>query len=211
MTYRDILNALNTVTWCNLTEEEKIDYFQSLENYMAMESNRESCKVNGKFLYTGDEGVILGVYNPVTREIDINVSQFDEYSLYGKDPSRLTQACLHEGRHALQHQVAAGKINYQDKKIADEWKHNLEEGNYISYRRNPRAYYNQPVERDAREFAENRYAALIFEKENMKNSENKIMDMGEASNIFADQMEPTNSQAADYQSYGNNEYVGQRM
>ena len=84
MTYRDILNALNTDTWCNLTEEEKIDYFQSLENYMAMESNRESCKVNGKFLYTGDEGVILGVYNPATREIDINVSQFDEYSLYGK-------------------------------------------------------------------------------------------------------------------------------
>lgn len=34
MTYRDILNALNTDTWCNLTEEEKIDYFQSLENYM---------------------------------------------------------------------------------------------------------------------------------------------------------------------------------
>lgn len=50
MTYRDILNALNTDTWCNLTEEEKIDYFQSLENYMAMESNRESCKVNGMFL-----------------------------------------------------------------------------------------------------------------------------------------------------------------
>ena len=49
MTYRDILNALNTDTWCNLTEEEKIDYFQSLENHMAMESNRESCKVNGKF------------------------------------------------------------------------------------------------------------------------------------------------------------------
>lgn len=28
MTYRDILNALNTDTWCNLTEEEKIDYFR---------------------------------------------------------------------------------------------------------------------------------------------------------------------------------------
>lgn len=60
--------------------------------------------------------------------------------------------------------IAAGKINYPDKKIADEWKHNLEEGNYISYRRNPRAYYNQPVERDAREFAETRYAATDFRK-----------------------------------------------
>lgn len=28
MTYRDILNALNTDTWCNLTEEEKLIIFR---------------------------------------------------------------------------------------------------------------------------------------------------------------------------------------
>lgn len=211
MTYKEILNTLNPDVWRSLTEEEKLDYFQSLENCMAVESNRENCKVNGKFLYTGEEGVVLGAYNPETREIDINVSQFDEYSLYGKEPDRLTQTCLHEGRHALQHQVAEGKVEYSDSEVAEEWKRNLEEGNYISYRRNPKAYFNQPVERDAREFAETRYKALLDEKENMEISQGKNVDINEASIVFAEQMETGHDQAADYQSVGNGEHIGQRM
>lgn len=211
MTYRELLNCLNKDVWHSLSEEEKLDYFQSLENYMAMEGNRESCKVNGKFLYTGEEGIVLGAYNPETREIDINVSQFDEYSLYGKDPGRLTKTCLHEGRHALQKQVAEGKVTYPDPEIAKEWMNNLEEGNYISYKRNPKAYYNQPVERDAREFAEARYAALLEEKEALENSQEDIVDIREASDVFAEQIESSQKYAADYQSMGNNEHVGQRM
>lgn len=211
MTYREMLNTLNVDVWNHLTENEKLDYFQSLENYMAMESNRESCKVNGRFLYTGEEGIVLGTYNPETREIDINVSQFDSCALYGKEPSRLTQTCLHEGRHALQHQVAEGKVNYPDQKTAEEWKHNLEEGNYISYKRNPKAYYNQPVERDAREFAETRYAALLAEKEKMEISQGDSVDINEAAKVFSNQMGSDQNLAADYQSIGNGEHAGQRM
>lgn len=66
MTYKEILNTLNPEVWRSLSDDEKIDYFQSIENCMAMESNRDNCKVNGKFLYTGEEGVVLGVYNPET-------------------------------------------------------------------------------------------------------------------------------------------------
>ena len=211
MTYREMLNTLNADVWNNLTENEKLDYFQSLENYMAMESNRESCKVNGRFLYTGEEGIVLGAYNPETREIDINVSQFDSYALYGQEPSRLTQTCLHEGRHAWQHQVAEGMVDYPDQKTAEEWKHNLEEGNYISYKRNPKAYYQQPVERDAREFAESRYAALLAEKETMENSMGDSVDINEAAQVFASQMENNSELVADFQSVGNSEHVGQRM
>ena len=80
MNYKELLDSLNTDTWRSLSEEEKLDFFQSLENYMAMENNRNNCKVNGKFLYTGEEGIVLGAYNPETREIDFNVTQFDEYS-----------------------------------------------------------------------------------------------------------------------------------
>lgn len=211
VTYKEILNTLNPEVWRSLSDEEKIDYFQSLENCMAMESNRDNCKVNGKFLYTGKEGVVLGAYNPETREIDINVSQFDESSLYGKEPSRLTQTCLHEGRHALQHQVAEGKVKYIDSEVAEEWRNNLEEGNYISYKRNPKAYYNQPVERDAREFAETRYEALLVEKTNMEISQDDSVDIKEAAMVFSNQMESDQNMVADYQSIGNGEYVGQRM
>lgn len=211
MTYKEILNTLNPEVWRGLSDDEKIDYFQSLENCMAMENNRENCKVNGKFLYTGEEGVVLGAYNPKTREIDINVSQFDEYSLYGKEPSRLTQTCLHEGRHALQHQVAERKVKYPDSEVAEEWQHNLEEGNYISYKRNPKAYYNQPVERDAREFAETRYEALLAEKANMEISQDDSVDIEEVAKVFSNQMESDQTLAADYQSIGNGEHAAQRM
>lgn len=211
VTYKEILNTLNPEVWRGLSDDEKIDYFQSLENCMAMENNRENCKVNGKFLYTGEEGVVLGAYNPKTREIDINVSQFDEYSLYGKEPSRLTQTCLHEGRHALQHQVAEGKVKYPDSEVAEKWQHNLEEGNYISYKRNPKAYYNQPVERDAREFAETRYEALLAEKANMEISQDDSVDIEEVAKVFSNQMESDQTLAADYQSIGNGEHAAQRM
>lgn len=211
VTYKEILNTLNPEVWRGLSDDEKIDYFQSLENCMAMENNRENCKVNGKFLYTGEEGVVLGAYNPKTREIDINVSQFDEYSLYGKEPSRLTKTCLHEGRHALQHQVAKGNVKYPDSEVAEKWQHNLEEGNYISYKRNPKAYYNQPVERDAREFAETRYEALLAEKANMEISQDDSVDIEEAAKVFSNQMESDQTLAADYQSIGNGEHTGQRM
>lgn len=211
VTYKEILNTLNPEVWRGLSDDEKIDYFQSLENCMAMENNRENCKVNGKFLYTGEEGVVLGAYNPKTREIDINVSQFDEYSLYGKEPSRLTQTCLHEGRHALQHQVAERKVKYPDSEVAEEWQHNLEEGNYISYKRNPKAYYNQPVERDAREFAETRYEALLAEKANMEISQDDSVDIEEVAKVFSNQMESDQTLAADYQSIGNGEHAAQRM
>lgn len=211
VTYKEILNTLNPEVWRGLSDDEKIDYFQSLENCMAMENNRENCKVNGKFLYTGEEGVVLGAYNPKTREIDINVSQFDEYSLYGKEPRRLTQTCLHEGRHALQHQVAEGKVKYPDSEVAEEWQHNLEEENYISYKRNPKAYYNQPVERDAREFAETRYEALLAEKANMEISQDDSVDIEEVAKVFSNQMESDQTLAADYQSIGNGEHAAQRM
>lgn len=211
MTYKEILNSLNIDRWHSLSEDEKMDFFQSLENYMAMESHRMSCKVNGRFLYTGDEGVVLGVYNPERGEIDINVSQFDEYSLYGKEPDRLVQTCLHEGRHAMQHQVAKGEINFSDRELANEWKHNLKDGNYISYKKNPKAYYNQPVERDAREFAKLRYAALLGEKEQMEKTQEENVDIREVSNVFSEQMESGYEIAADYQSIGNKNQFRQKI
>lgn len=202
MTYEKILESLDAKNWHSLTEDEKIDFFQSLECYMAVENNRQTCTVNGKFLYTGEEGVVLGQYSPERGEIDINVSQFDEYSLYGKTPDRLVQTCLHEGRHALQHQVAEGLVEYPNKELAEEWKLNLEEGNYISYEDNPRGYYNQPVERDARSFAEQRYKELLEEKEqySLEKNESAIIELDAASKIFDSQMESIEKNAANYVS-----------
>ena len=60
---------------------------------------------------------------------------------------------FHEGRHAFQH-AAINNPNFYSisRQQALLWEHNIH--NYISYERNPYRYYNQPIEMDAREFAE---------------------------------------------------------
>ena len=88
-----------------------------------------------------------------------------EAGRYGKDSEAIVTACLHEGRHAYQHQVADGIVLHDNQAEADAWKENLSEGNYISFRENPRAYYNQPVEVDARRFAEAMYAEIVAERQ----------------------------------------------
>ena len=163
MTY-DQSVLLTGSQWTELSEERKLEVLQTLENHSAFESGRLSCPVVGKFLYTGTDGVVLGTYDPQNQVIYVNNSQFASDSKYGKDSEAIVTACLHEGRHAYQHQVADGIIAHDNQAEANAWKENLAEGNYISFRENPRAYYNQPVEVDARRFAEEKYAEIVAER-----------------------------------------------
>ena len=153
MTYEQSV-LLTGSQWTELSEERKLEVLQTIENHSAFESGRLSCPVVGKFLYTGTDGVVLGTYDPKNQVIYVNSSQFASDTRYGKDSEAIVTACLHEGRHAYQHQVADGIVLHDNQAEADAWKENLSEGNYISFRENPRAYYNQPVEVDARRFAE---------------------------------------------------------
>lgn len=151
--------------WTELSEERKLEVLQTIENHSAFEAGRFSCPVVGKFLYTGTDGVVLGTYDPKNQVIYVNSSQFASDSRYGKDSEAIVTACLHEGRHAYQHQVTDGTVLHDNQAEANAWKENLAEGNYISFRDNPRAYYNQPVEVDARRFAEEKYSEIIAERQ----------------------------------------------
>lgn len=198
MTYDESLLLIGD-SWNTLNDKEKIEVLQAIENHMAYESNRISSPVEGRFLYTGNDGVVLGSYDPSNGHIYINTSQFDSESLYGKDSSTLITTCLHEGRHAYQHQVAKGFVYHDNHEEAEAWKENLKEGNYISFNENPRGYYEQPVEVDAREFAAQRYEELDLERleaeKRVLNTENNPRD------VFESQMESAESNviAADYQ------------
>lgn len=163
MTFEQCLE-LTDEKWLTLDEEKKVEVLQTIENHVAYESGRLSCPVLGKFLYTGNDGVVLGTYDPKNQVIYINSSQFDAESKYGKDSESLIIACLHEGRHSYQHQVIDGLAVCDDNNAVEEWRVNLANGNYISFRENPRAYYNQPVEVDARTFSEERYQSLVEER-----------------------------------------------
>ncbi len=164
MTYEQSV-LLTGNQWTELSEERKLEVLQTIENHSAFESGRLSCPVVGKFLYTGTDGVVLGTYDPKNQVIYVNSSQFASDTRYGKDSEAIVAACLHEGRHAYQHQVADGIVLHDNQAEADAWKENLSKGNYISFRENPRAYYNQPVEVDARRFAEEKYAEIVAERQ----------------------------------------------
>ena len=151
--------------WCELSEEKKLEALQAIENHFAFESGRLSCPVVGKFLYAGNDGVVLGTYDPKGQVIYVNASQFAADSKYGKDSEAMVTACLHEGRHAYQHQVSAGIVSHDNKAEAEAWRENLKDGNYISFQDNPRAYYYQPVEVDARRFAAEKYMEIVSERQ----------------------------------------------
>ena len=164
MTYEQSV-MLTGNQWTELSEERKLEVLQTIENHAAFEAGRMSCPVVGKFLYTGTDGIVLGTYDPNDKVIYVNSSQFASDSRYGKDSEAIITACLHEGRHAYQHQVTDGIIPHYNQAEADAWKENLTEGNYISFKDNPRAYYNQPVEVDARRFAEEKYSEIVAERQ----------------------------------------------
>lgn len=163
MTYQESLLLIGN-EWTSLSDDKKIEVLQTIENHMAYESNRVSVPVEGRFLHTGSDGIVLGLYDPRSGRIYINASQFDSESMYGKDSSTIVTTCLHEGRHAYQHQVVNGIVQHDDLSEAAAWRENLKDGNYISFEENPRGYYEQPVEVDAREFAACRYREMMSER-----------------------------------------------
>lgn len=170
MMYRDSL-LLTGEKWSELDDNQKVEVLQTIENHVAFESHRIPCPVFAKGLYTGTDGIVLGSYDPSNRVIYVNSTQFDSEAMYGKTSKDIITACLHEGRHAYQHQVADGMVIHDNPEEAEIWRNNLSEGNYISFKENPRAYYNQPVEVDARTFAEQRYIQLNTEREALAESD----------------------------------------
>lgn len=170
MMYRDSL-LLTGEKWSELDDNQKVEVLQTIENHVAFESHRIPCPVFAKGLYTGTDGIVLGSYDPSNRVIYVNSTQFDSEAMYGKTSEDIITACLHEGRHAYQHQVADGMVIHDNPEEAEIWRNNLSEGNYISFKENPRAYYNQPVEVDARTFAEQRYIQLNTEREALAESD----------------------------------------
>lgn len=170
--YYSALRALTDETWNSLNVDDKISLLQSVENEVAAREGRQPCQVTGEFIHSSDKGITLGYYNQSTRGITINTEQLVTQSKYGSDYRVHLDTILHEGRHAYQHQAVLGEIEHEDHEAAQAWADNMAPGHYISYEKNPRGYYSQPIERDARGFAREKAAAIEQEKEIVLNPVN---------------------------------------
>jgi len=162
--YEESLNKLNDNQWNNLSVAEKVGVLQSVENEMAKRYHRLPCKVSAEPMVCKYGGIQLGGYGAFDKEITLNSLQLESNSEFGKDYKNALNTILHEGRHAYQDQAVLGYVNHRDISEMQTWRNNMMPGGYISFNQNPQRYYRQPVEQDAREFAENMVMQIESEK-----------------------------------------------
>lgn len=167
-TYEDALRQLTPEAWSKLNEQQKLDTLQAVENEMAAREGRTPCTVKGSYIQSDSRGITMGYYSRADRTITINTEQLDPNSKYGNNYTAHLDTVLHEGRHAYQHQAVLGEVKHDNDAELAAWKDNMKPGHYISYEKNPRGYYAQPIERDARSFAQGATVAVENDKQLLK-------------------------------------------
>ena len=97
-----------------------------------------------------DGMISMGFYRDGYRCLNIN-----EYIINEKNFQEVMTTVVHEMRHAYQHEVIRYPEHYEiTEKKAQEWKANFD--NYVSPDKDYSRYRRQSVEKDARDFSENK-------------------------------------------------------
>lgn len=132
--------------WVELSVEDRTDVLQEMECRIAEIEHREPCQINVREMEEGN----YGAFSPVTKDITINSLYVESNSF--QDYKEMLDTLIHEGRHAYQDYNVATRDVHGDSTITNQWSYNFD--NYISPNWDFQAYFTQPVEQDAREFAE---------------------------------------------------------
>lgn len=201
--YEDSLRKIEYGNWSKMYFHEKIDTLQAIENEMAKRQGRAPCPIKASALTSNYFEVGGGLYETGSKEIHVNSIQLTHNSIYGKNPEFHLKSVLHEGRHAYQDQVVKGNIAHHNPEEVELWKENLKEGNYIKSHQNPRGYYYQPVEVDARRFSEDMIKQLHRERSTLSNVKNSN---AAAKSSFIKQMNEINTHVEDTRKH-NSEHI----
>lgn len=146
--YQHYFEKLDDSTWQKLSYDERREVLQKVEEYEAKKTNRPSASFQTK---DGMPIVSRGYYSPSSNSITQNY----QYTMANSSEASLKNV-LHEGRHAYQWDCVKKPQNHPeiDPKQIEEWKTNFD--NYISASsaEDKMQYYMQPVEKDARGYAD---------------------------------------------------------
>lgn len=187
LSYEKGLTYLKDDSWKTLDISGKVAVLQAVEQEFARRENRYPCQVSPKYMPKGKgDGILMGSYSPVTKDIAVNIEQLSPDSKYGNDYTVHLDTVLHEGRHAYQDQAARGVIQHSDKGELEQWRLNMAPGNHIPYEQNPRGYYNQPIEKDARLYAEKMVRQIKQEQQQMHAQEDQGVFAAKA--VYLEQM-----------------------
>lgn len=137
--------------WKELTPNERIGVLQTFETEIAKIEHRASLPVKSEAL----GNCVYGQYSPQTNDIAINTNLIESDSK--EDYLQLLNTYFHEGRHAYQfYNLLEERVEPNDE-LFESWNVNL---NVLGYNSGDygifgyEEYYTQPVEVDARVFAQ---------------------------------------------------------
>ena len=143
------MEGLEYSEWKELSAEERIEVLQKIETKIAEIAHRPASFISTKSLGEGH----YGYYTPGTNHIVINSDVISSNSF--EDYKDALDTLVHEGRHAYQDYNLNGREVHPRSGDVSNWKLNEEDYGYQDAQHcGFKAYELQPVEADARAFAE---------------------------------------------------------
>lgn len=142
-------NILRKENWQNMTYDQRVDFYQKLENAMAASQNRPARIVTP--MNFQDKRIAGGysAYDPGKIAIKKSLIMQD-YRRYDN-----CDTIIHEGRHAFQDDCIYGRAyigNIEDVNKISDWQKNYNQYHFSDEECDPK-YRFQPVEKDAYEYA----------------------------------------------------------
>lgn len=143
------MDEIRYENWVELPIEDRQIVLQDLEYRIAEIEHREPCNLNFKDMEAGKHGF----YSPSMKDITMNINEVMSDSFH--DYKETLDTLIHEGRHAYQdYNITEREVHPRSGEVTN-WKWNEYQ---IGYQRAElfgfKAYAMQPIESDARAFAE---------------------------------------------------------
>lgn len=134
--------------WKKLSVDERVEVLQQIENEVSKVACRPSCDINAQSLGEGN----YGYFDPETGKITVNTDYLtSDYN----DFAESIDTIIHEGRHAYQnYNIYEEQVHPSKGDIHNWYLNELEYGYQDVKTYGFKLYELQPVEADARKFAE---------------------------------------------------------
>jgi hypothetical protein len=133
--------------WQNLSQKRRLAALQDLENGLAVQQNREACKVSiipdDVYKSPEERQNLRGIHED--KQIMLN-----EQLLKNNQPYQATETLFHESRHDYQEHVAQHPELAESQQQLQDFQKNTNEGYLAPEQYGDELYLWQPVEKDAR-------------------------------------------------------------
>ena len=134
-------------SWPEMTVEQRAWYVSAYTGYLG---EMLGVQINSLSILDLGEGLYGQIDSNGNMEINLRLLDSPDISMLGD----IIDTVTHEVHHQFQQEVVMHPERFDvSAETVTIWRENL--NNYIDWRYDPEGYWNQPVERDAREFAEN--------------------------------------------------------